>query len=103
MRDSTDPTSCRTDGFAPLSGLLGPLPAAPNCAFGLVAGGGEPSVTPPSPVAGCSPGSAPTFEDGPPSKLPDGPGTAAAGGFGPPPGCTPAPAMGLSTLPRIMG
>src|SRR5271168_5311526 len=103
MRDSTDPTSCRTDGFDTSGGLLWSLPAAPNCALGPSAAGGESSLKPLGPVDGCIPGSSPASEDGLPSPFPDLPGTAAAGGAGPLSGFTPAPAAGLSTLPRIMG
>src|ERR1700728_2439541 len=102
MRDSTDPRSPRTDGLDASDGLPGPSPAAPEWAFGLLAAGGEP-LTPLGCADGFSPGSAPTSEDGLASVPPDVPGTAAAGGAGPPSDFTPAPMTGLSTLPRIIG
>src|ERR1700722_12559153 len=103
MRDSTDPRSPKADGFDASDGLLGPLPAAPDCAFGPLAAGGGPSLTPLGPVAGCSPDNAPRSEEGLPSIPPDVPGTADAGGAGPPPGFTAAPVTGVSTLPRMIG
>src|SRR5580704_4235376 len=105
MRDSTEPTSLRTEGFEALGGLLEPLPAAPDGAFGPLAEaeGGELPFAASGAVDGGSPGNALTSEDDLPSSPPDVPGTGVGGGPGTAPGFAPAPVAGLSTLPRMMG